>query len=135
MQPNSRQSLNNQHPVRARSVVGLLLSGPAKLYFASVLTLGYVVLSAHSSHALILDPAREAIAADLASAGWEEGTGMDGFLGLIELLLLAIPVASGIAALTQLNRGAEGWMPWLSLMGASIVFLGFVGFMVGRIYA
>ena len=60
---------------------------------------------------------------------------MDGFLGLIELLLLAIPVASGIAALTQLNRGAEGWMPWLSLMGASIVFLGFVAFMVSKIYA
>ncbi|NJM99828.1 MAG: hypothetical protein HC800_24245 [Phormidesmis sp. RL_2_1] len=101
----------------------------------AMFTLSFIMLSAHPSHALILDPAREAIASDLASAGWEEGTGMDGFLGLIELLLLAIPVASGIAALTQLNRGAEGWMPWLSLMGASIVFLGFVTFMVGRIYS
>ena len=56
MQSNSRQSFNVQpRSTRQKGMVELLRYGPAKLYFASILTLGYIVLSAHPSHALILD--------------------------------------------------------------------------------
>ncbi|MEM9946135.1 MAG: hypothetical protein AAF810_08740 [Cyanobacteria bacterium P01_D01_bin.36] len=98
---------------------------------------GVVVIGTQQpSHALLFDPARDSIEADLVASGWTDGgAAFDLVFGLIEALLLIIPVASGIAALTQLNRGAEGWMPWVSVMGASVVFIGFATFLTNAIFA
>lgn len=113
-----------------------LLKRSLQLFIYSTITGIFIIGTQQPSHALLFDPAREAIAADLVASGWTDGS--DAFnlvFGLIEALLLIIPVASGIAALTQLNRGAEGWMPWVSVMGASVVFIGFATFLTGAIFA
>ncbi|MEM9005741.1 MAG: hypothetical protein AAGE59_19730 [Cyanobacteria bacterium P01_F01_bin.86] len=109
-----------------------------RYHFYSLLafsTLSTVLALATPSHALILDPARDAMSADLTAAGWDEGSGMNLLFGLVELILVALPIIGAVGALTQINRGAEGWMPWIGMMGASVVLIGFVTFMVNAVYA
>lgn len=89
-----------------------------------------------TADAVIFDAARTSMAADLAASGWTQGANAFNLVfGLVEALLLIIPVASGIVALTRLERGAEGWMPWVSVMGGSIVFIGFTSFLTAQIFA
>lgn len=97
--------------------------------------IGFTLISADASHALILDPAREAFAADLAAAGFDGNSGIELFFGFIEFILIAIPIGTGAMALAQMNRGAEAWMPWFTVMGGSIVFIAFVAVIVDRVYA
>lgn len=102
------------------------------LFLGSVLALSLK----EPAHALIFNKARQSLANDLTASGWTGGaSAFDLVFGLVEALLLIIPVASGIVALTRLERGAEGWMPWVSVMGGSIVFIGFVTFLTGQIFA
>ena len=89
-----------------------------------------------TADAVIFDAARTSMAADLTASGWTGGANAFNLVfGLVEALLLIIPVASGIVALTRLERGAEGWMPWVSVMGGSIVFIGFTSFLTAQIFA
>lgn len=94
-----------------------------------------IALTADPSHALILDPARQAFSSDLTASGFSGPSGIELFFGFIEFLMLAIPVATGLMALAQMNRGPEAWMPWFTIMGGSLVFVAFVTVIIQRVYA
>ncbi|MGC1524620.1 MAG: hypothetical protein WA783_01080 [Phormidesmis sp.] len=106
-----------------------------KLALAGALAAALVLATAPASHALLLDPAREALASDLAASGFEGASGIELFFGFLEFILIAIPIGTGAMALSQMNRGSEAWLPWFTVMGGSIVFIAFVTVLIGRVYA
>ncbi|WP_038020269.1 hypothetical protein [Synechococcus sp. PCC 7335] len=86
-------------------------------------------------HALILDPARTALETDLTNAAFTTPKIIGIFFGLLEFILIAIPIGTGSMALANMNRGAEAWMPWITTMGGAIVFIAFIGVLMNQIYA
>lgn len=102
---------------------------------ATFTLIGTLALTADPSHALIFDPARAAFTNDLGAAGFTGPSGIELFFGFLEFLMLAIPVATGLLGLSQMNRGPEAWMPWFSIMGGSLVFIAFVTVIVQRVYS
>ncbi|MGB3294556.1 MAG: hypothetical protein WBB01_16345 [Phormidesmis sp.] len=101
-----------------------------------IFTVGSVIVfSGDHAHALIFDPARAAFTGDLSAAGFIGPSGIELFFGFLEFLMLAIPVATGLLGLSQMNRGPEAWMPWFSIMGGSLVFIAFVTVIVQRVYS
>ena len=108
----------------------------AIMTFLMVSTVGLILITTGDhAHALILDPARQAFSSDLTASGFSGPSGIELFFGFIEFLMLAIPVATGLMALAQMNRGPEAWMPWFTIMGGSLVFVAFVTVIIQRVYA
>ena len=105
-----------------------------RLALVPLTALFLIGLQAAPSHALIFDPAREALAADLGDAGWDETNVFSIILGIIELVMLVTPVGALIAVVARFDRGAEAWMPWALTMGGSIGVIAFSTFLVGAIY-
>ena len=87
------------------------------------------------AHALILDRARTALEQDLTNASFTTPKIIGIFFGLLEFILIAIPIGTGSMALANMNRGAEAWMPWITTMGGAIVFIAFIGVLMNQIYA
>lgn len=100
----------------------------------SLVTLIIVGIVAEPSHAFILDAARNSFGQDLTDSGFEGESGIELFFGFLEFLMLAIPIATGLMGLSQMNRGPEAWLPWFSIMGGSIVFIAFTTVVVNRVY-
>jgi hypothetical protein len=86
------------------------------------------------AHALLLDPARQALSADLTASGFTQPEVIGLFFGLLEFILIAIPVGTGSMALANMNRGAEAWLPWITTMGGALVFIAFITVLVNQIY-
>lgn len=112
----------------------LPLNSAFKWILASTIAVAYVLSTQDASHALILDPARTALNADLTAAGFTGITAVGLFFGLLEFIMIAIPIGSGAMALSQMQRGTEAWLPWVTVMGGSLVFIAFVVVLVGQIY-
>lgn len=105
-----------------------------RMLWAASASLIITIALQEPSHALILDPARTALAGDLTSAGFA-GVGAVGlFFGLLEFIMISIPIGSGSMALSQMNRGTEAWLPWVTVMGGSLIFIAFVGVLIQQIY-
>lgn len=92
------------------------------------------VLVSTPSYALLLDPARTALEGDLTASGFANPEVVGLFFGLLEFVLIAIPVGTGSMALANMNRGTEAWLPWITTMGGSLVFIAFITVLVGNIY-
>ena len=92
------------------------------------------VLMSDSAHALLLDPARTALESDLTASGFGNPEVIGLFFGLLEFILIAIPVGTGSMALANMNRGAEAWLPWITTMGGALVFIAFITVLVEQIY-
>jgi len=93
------------------------------------------ILMANPAHALLLDPARVALSADLTASGFTQPEVIGLFFGLLEFILIAIPVGTGSMALANMNRGAEAWLPWITTMGGALVFIAFITVLVNQIYS
>ena len=93
------------------------------------------VLMSDPAHALLLDPARNALQADLTASGFTNPQIIGLFFGLLEFILIAIPVGTGSMALANMNRGAEAWLPWITTMGGALVFIAFITVLVAQIYS
>jgi hypothetical protein len=100
-----------------------------------VTTVAVGVFMSEPAHALLLDPARQALAADLTASGFTQPEVIGLFFGLLEFILIAIPVGTGSMALANMNRGAEAWLPWITTMGGALVFIAFITVLVNQIYA
>lgn len=92
------------------------------------------VLMSDPAHALLLDPARTALESDLTASGFGNPEVIGLFFGLLEFILIAIPVGTGSMALANMNRGAEAWLPWITTMGGALVFIAFITVLVDQIY-
>lgn len=92
------------------------------------------VLMSDPAHALLLDPARTALESDLTASGFGNPEVIGLFFGLLEFILIAIPVGTGSMALANMNRGAEAWLPWITTMGGALVFIAFITVLVEQIY-
>lgn len=86
------------------------------------------------AHALILNAARAALTADLTAAGFADVGVVGLFFGLLEFIMIAIPVGAGAIALSRMERGTEAWLPWVQIMGGSLIFIAFVVVLVNQIY-
>lgn len=93
------------------------------------------ILMSEPAHALLLDPARDALEADLTASGFGNPEVIGLFFGLLEFILIAIPVGTGSMALANMNRGAEAWLPWITTMGGALVFIAFITVLVEQIYS
>ena len=93
-----------------------------------------IVLTSEPGHALILDPARDALAADLTASNFSNPQVIGLFFGLLEFILIAIPIGTGSMALANMNRGAEAWLPWITTMGGALVFIAFISVLMAQIY-
>lgn len=113
----------------------LKLTRSSKFAMMSSSALTLCVIMQRPSHALLLDPARNALNADLTAAGFTGITAVGLFFGLLEFIMVAIPIGTGAMALSQMQRGTEAWLPWVTVMGGSLVFIAFVVVLVGQIYA
>lgn len=100
-----------------------------------MMTAGVICVFPEPSHALLLDPARTALNGDLTAAGFTGITAVGLFFGLLEFILIAIPIGTGAMALSQMNRGTEAWLPWVTSMGGSLVFIAFISVLINQIYA
>lgn len=93
-----------------------------------------VILVAAPAHALLLDPARNALKTDLTASGFANADVVGLFFGLLEFILIAIPIGTGSMALASMNRGTEAWLPWVTTMGGSLVFIAFITVLVTTVY-
>ena len=94
-----------------------------------------VVLTSDPAHALLLDPARTALQADLTASGFTNAAVVGLFFGLLEFILIAIPIGTGSMALASMNRGTEAWLPWVTTMGGSLIFIAFISVLITTIYS
>ena len=101
----------------------------------STFAVSFIISTASPSLAVLLDPARTALQNDLTAAGFTGISAVGLFFGLLEFILIAIPIGTGAMALSQMNRGTEAWLPWVTVMGGSLVFIAFVVVLVGQIYS
>lgn len=111
----------------SRSLVGLRFS-------SAIACITSAILTADPGHALIFDTARAQFTSDLTAAGFDNAGAVGLLFGLLEFVLVAIPVAAALMSLARMNQGAEAWMPWVQTLGGSLVVLAFVAVVVTQVY-
>ena len=94
-----------------------------------------VMLIVEPSHAVILDAARTSLEKDLTDSGFGNPKVVGLFFGLLEFVLIAIPIGTGSMALANMNRGTEAWLPWITTMGGALVFIAFINVLVTQVFA
>ena len=119
----------------SKFVNGLTVGNHSRFVWPITFVLAAALTNQGPVHALIFDPARTALQQDLTAAGFTGISAVGLFFGFLEFIMLAIPVGTGAMALSNMNRGPEAWLPWVTVMGGSLIFIAFVFVLIGQIYA